>query len=63
MLSHGFRVRFKIFWWAVGRGSALYMGYIKGIHAGNQVKVKIIAKDTVKSFYLVNFKTDGPVYP
>ena len=27
------------------------------------VKVKIIAKDTVKSFYLVNFKTDSPVYP
>ena len=35
MLSHGFRVRFKIFRWAVGWGSALFMGYMKGIHAGN----------------------------
>ena len=26
-------------------------------------KVKIIAKDTVKSFYLVNFKIHSPVYP
>ena len=27
------------------------------------VNTKIIAKDTVKSFYLVNFKTHSPVYP
>jgi len=48
------------------------MEYMKGLHGQSRthspksthvVKVKIIAKDTVKSFYLVNFKTQSPVYP
>ena len=48
------------------------MGYMKGIHGQSRthspksthlVKAKIIPKDTVKSFYLVNFKTHSPVYP
>ena len=48
------------------------MGYMKGIHGQSRthspkpthlVKEKIIPKDTVKSFYLVNFKTHSPVYP